>query len=240
MFRKKAVLFLILLTILAGLLAACGDTPTSTSAPVATSTTVVATTSAPPTTVAVITAAPTTSAPTTVAATTAPVTTAARVTTAPATTPAATTSAPTAGSTINKALPLGIEYVKGYYDLTAPAGLKERLAKSFGLIIGKPEVNIYATKSDSFFTDTFHRTSLTKAGWKENTTAFKAAGSEKLLGGSSQMQAHTKDGKQVAVFLLDDFSNLTTMEKLGFKNVQSYHTVVILITGDATNLPILN
>jgi hypothetical protein len=236
MFRKKAVLFLILLTILAGLLAACGDTPTSTSAPVATSTTVAATTAVPTTSVAATTSA----APTTVAVTTAAPTTAARVTTAPATTPAATTSAPTAGSTINKALPLGIEYAKGYYDLTAPAGLKERLAKSFGLIIGKPEVNIYATKSDSFFTDTFHRTSLTKAGWKENTTAFKAAGSEKLLGGSSQMQAHTKDGKQVAVFLLDDFSNLTTMEKLGFKNVQSYHTVVILITGDATNLPILN
>jgi hypothetical protein len=103
---SKLALVLGLLMVLALALTACGDSPTSTSAPAATTakaTTAVATTAAPttaaPTTVAPTTVAPTTVAPTTAAPTTAKATTAAATTAAVApTTAKATTAVATAGA----------------------------------------------------------------------------------------------------------------------------------------------
>jgi hypothetical protein len=131
-FTGLLVAFFMLLSLA---LAACGDSPTSTSAPATTTaaaTTVAATTAAPATTAAVAT----TAAATTVAATTAAPTTAASTTRA-ATTAASTTAATSGGS-------FTLPNVEGATELNLPSSVTQGLTQQFPQI-KNPTVKVYAS-----------------------------------------------------------------------------------------------
>ncbi len=182
-FGPRSILIVVLSMLLTVALAACGDSPTATSAP-------------KPTAPAATTAAATTAAATTVAATTV-------ATTAAATTVAATTAAPTTVAATTAATTAA--------GLPAPAGLKEIVlgkeiedlyAKQYASLgITKYDLTVYATDETKEKTAELAALNATGSGY---TFAGPAGQTKPFLYNGSLLGFYTKSGSDDLFFSASD------------------------------------
>lgn len=185
-FNRLGLAFMALM-IIAMLLVACGDSPTS--APAATTAAATATTAPKSTTVATTTAAATTAAP---APTTAAPTTAAP-TTAPATTAAVTGNLP---------VPAGAKTLKLGPNLTQ--GLTSQFASTLGFSSGKVVVEAYSITQSPADLSTFYDAKLAELGYTSHPETQKAqqVGNVNLLTASFTRTAKTGGIEANSIVLL--------------------------------------
>lgn len=162
---KRVMIFVALLTVIALVLGACGDTATP-------ATTTTAATTAATTTAATTTAATTTAATTTVAATTAPATTTAAATTAAMTAAATTTAAMTAAGTAGGATTAAsaandIPPYTGATVLQVPDAIKTQYASSLGNNVTNPQAGAFVTTDSSDQVKTFYQNYFSTNNWTD-------------------------------------------------------------------------